>query len=244
MPIYKAKNEDFFKKWSSEMAYVLGFFCADGSMTKNKRGAHFIEFYIKDLDLLKKIRKSLKSNHKIKTRKRSGLVAYRLQIGSKKIFQSLLKLGLLPRKSKRVILPQIPKNYLSHFVRGYFDGDGSVWCGFIHKYNRKKPVKILLTRFTSGNKSFLTALSRRLADEIQTAENPLIPFCSGAYRLSYSTHDSIRLYNFIYSEDSELRLSRKKKIFEGLCSRSLAGSKRRPVTAEIAGSNPVGCAEV
>jgi len=44
MPIYKTKNENFFKKWTPEMAYVLGFFAADGSMVKNKRGACFIEF--------------------------------------------------------------------------------------------------------------------------------------------------------------------------------------------------------
>jgi hypothetical protein len=48
MPIYRAKNENFFKKWSPEMAYVLGFFTADGNMLKNKRGAHFIEFNTTD----------------------------------------------------------------------------------------------------------------------------------------------------------------------------------------------------
>jgi hypothetical protein len=42
MPIHKKVNQDFFKKWSPEMAYILGFFTADGSMAKNKRGAHFI----------------------------------------------------------------------------------------------------------------------------------------------------------------------------------------------------------
>lgn len=53
MPIYKTKNENFFKRWSSKMAYVLGFFTADGNMIKNKRDAHFIEFQITDNDLLK-----------------------------------------------------------------------------------------------------------------------------------------------------------------------------------------------
>jgi hypothetical protein len=48
MSIYRAKNENFFKKWSPEMAYVLGFFTADGNMLKNKRGAHFIEFNTTD----------------------------------------------------------------------------------------------------------------------------------------------------------------------------------------------------
>jgi hypothetical protein len=42
MPIHKEINHDFFKLWTPGMAYVLGFFSADGSMIKNKRGACFI----------------------------------------------------------------------------------------------------------------------------------------------------------------------------------------------------------
>ena len=62
MPIYKTKNEAFFKKWSPEMAYVLGFFAADGTMIKNKRGAHFIEIQSADKEIVYKIRDVLKSN--------------------------------------------------------------------------------------------------------------------------------------------------------------------------------------
>jgi len=70
MPIYKTKKENFFKKWTPEMAYILGFFTADGTMIKNRRGAHFIEFQITDRNLLRKIKRSFGSNHKITARKR------------------------------------------------------------------------------------------------------------------------------------------------------------------------------
>lgn len=63
MPVYKTKNEDFFKVWSPSMAYVLGFFTADGSMYKTKRGTHFIDFQITDKELLEGIRDALSSNH-------------------------------------------------------------------------------------------------------------------------------------------------------------------------------------
>lgn len=33
------------------MAYVLGFFAADGYMIHNKRGAHFVDFYSNDLEI-------------------------------------------------------------------------------------------------------------------------------------------------------------------------------------------------
>ena len=44
MPVYKQVNHQFFHKWNPTMAYVLGYFAADGCMIKNKRGAHYIEF--------------------------------------------------------------------------------------------------------------------------------------------------------------------------------------------------------
>lgn len=70
------------------MAYVLGFFIADGSMAKNKRGAHFIEIEITDKELLEEIREAIGSNYKISVRNRDKKwkISYRLQIGSKEVF--------------------------------------------------------------------------------------------------------------------------------------------------------------
>jgi intein/homing endonuclease len=156
------------------------------------------------------------SNHKISARKRSDKwkTCYRLQIGSKSMFDDLLGIGFFSNKSKRINLPRMSLKYLPHFIRGYFDGDGNIWYGFQHKNDRKKRTKVLLTRFTSGSKDFLAKLGVRLANEAQTAKNQSLLFYSGAYRLGYSTHDSIRLYNFMYSKKPKLYLLRKKKIFE------------------------------
>jgi len=54
------------------MAYVLGFFCADGNLTIGKRNNHYIEFTNCDKDILEKIRKTLGSNHKISKHKRKN----------------------------------------------------------------------------------------------------------------------------------------------------------------------------
>ena len=56
MPIYKKVNKNFFKKWSSEMAYVLGFFMADGSIDVNPRGSQYFSIQICDKELLEEIR--------------------------------------------------------------------------------------------------------------------------------------------------------------------------------------------
>lgn len=198
------------------MAYILGFFTADGSMMKNKRGAHFVEFEITDKDLLIAIRKELGSNYKITARKRSSnrKMAYRLQIGSKIIFNDLLKLGLTPNKSKTIDLPKIPKKYFSHFTRGYFDGDGNVT---IAKYTRaarnNKESIIIYSGFTSGSKKFLENLQLQLKN-IANLKGGTLCFSSRGYRLYFSVKDSFNLYNFLYKDCGNLYLPRKKRIFE------------------------------
>ncbi len=217
MPIFKNKNEDFFKKWTPEMAYVLGFFTADGNMIRNKRGAHFIEFYSTDKDIIKKIKILLNSNHKIGARhieeiNKNWKTAYRLQIGSKEIFTDLLKLNLVPNKSLIMKMPFVPTKFLSHFIRGYFDGDGHVSASEYQKKDRKNKSRIIISGFTSGSKKFLEGLMRTLKEN-QIIKGGTLFFAQG-YRLCFSTQDSFRLYNFMYKDSNALYLKRKRIIFK------------------------------
>jgi intein-encoded DNA endonuclease-like protein len=214
MPIYKKKNENFFKKWSLEMAYVLGFFAADGCMIKNKRRAHFIEFQITDKDLLLKIKKTLGSNHKISVRREieNCKKRYRLQIGSKKYFDDLKNLGFTERKSKIIEMPKIPKKYLAHFVRGYFDGDGNIYTNRYWRSDRNRFSRTLLVGFTSGSKAILEELHVALA-VADIVNGGSLHFSSGAYRLNYSVKDGCNLYKYMYNNCGDLYLARKKKKF-------------------------------
>jgi len=218
MPILKTRNEGFFKKWTPKMAYVLGFFCADGSMIKNKRGACFIEFQITDKDLLLKIKKLLAPKHKISIRERNTKwqTVYRLQIGSRMIFNDLLKLGLCPKKSKRIKLPNVPRKYFSHFVRGYFDGDGNVTiCTYKRKARNDKLTTVLQSGFTSGSKEFLADLEDKLLKE-KVVKGGTLYYSSNGWRLYFSINDSKKLYRYIYKDSvkNKLFLNRKKIIFE------------------------------
>lgn len=55
-------NEDYFKTWSNNMAYILGFFAADGMVT---RDAQLISFSQKEKYILEDIKKEMGSNHPI-----------------------------------------------------------------------------------------------------------------------------------------------------------------------------------
>lgn len=112
-------NEDFFKEWSHEMAWVLGMIITDGNLHKDRAQVSITQ---KDIRVLEKISEYTSSAHKI--RETNG--SFRLTISSQVLKDDLTKLGLTPRKSLTVKFPNIPEEYLTSFIRGVFDGDGSV----------------------------------------------------------------------------------------------------------------------
>jgi hypothetical protein len=63
----KKVNENFFKTWTPDMAYVLGFMYADGALlnTSVSSRTYYLQYSNNDLALLSDIRKSLQSDHKI-----------------------------------------------------------------------------------------------------------------------------------------------------------------------------------
>ena len=197
------------------MAYVLGFFSADGYITINKRGGHFWSIQIKDKDLLEEIKKVIGSDHKIGFKKENGnnKAIYRLQIGSLDMCNDLNKLGFKERKTKNLSVPKIPNKYFKDFVRGYFDGDGNIWTGYVHK-ERKNKLFVARTTFTSCSLDFLCKLKDRL-NEFNIDKGVIGVGKGGYYRLTYSIHGSLKLYNFMYNSlESRLFLNRKKVIFE------------------------------
>lgn len=207
-------NQSFFTKWSEEMAYVLGFFVADGNLTINPRGSKYIEFTSCDKYILERIREAMGSNHRIGEKLRtihtpSQKDCYRLQIGSKKLFEDLCSFGMIVKKSLVVRMPKsLPEKYLGHFVRGYFDGDGCIYFKK-HKIKVRKNLKwILSLSFRSGSLHLLNDLKKRLARYTQGG------FITGnrehSWELVYSHNDSRALFHLLYDQmKSNLYLTRK-----------------------------------
>ena len=180
------------------MAYVLGYFTADGYMFINPGGSRYVAFVSTDYELLSKIKKTLNCQQKLTSEKPKDLkekIKYRLQIGSKKMFGDLLKLDLTPNKTKKIKFPDIPKDYIRHFIRGYLDGDGCVDFGFYMKRGEKKPS--LMVKFSSSNKVFLQDVLNNLK-EYAGIEGGSIYKKERKFDLSLSIRDSLKLYNFIY----------------------------------------------
>jgi len=213
MPIKKLYNKDFFKTWTPEMAYILGFMYADGNIVKNKRGNHYVAIYTADEPLLVDMAKSMKTEHKISARVSDTGCTYRIQIGSKEWFNDLGKLGLSPDKTSRMRLPAIPGQYFGDFVRGYFDGDGNVWKGLIHK-DRPTTTLTIQTSFTSCSRDYLEDLRCALHQVGLRGGGIYVPKKVNYARLTFSSNDALKIYEIMYNSQHKLHLKRKKVVFE------------------------------
>lgn len=217
MPMQRELNHDFFKKWSPEMAYVLGYFAADGSMLKNSRGGYYIEFTSIDRILLEHLRRATCSGHRISQRpirNERSKQQYRIQVGSREWFNDLTRLGFTQNKSHTLQFPKVPQDFIGDFIRGYFDGDGCVYFQKLKFADRKRKRLILQTLFTSGSIRFLTSLHRVL--KRHGVRGGSLKKKKRGFELMFSYGDSLALYNFMYhtAQILGLDLPRKRKKLE------------------------------
>lgn len=142
-----AINESFFDRIDTpEKAYFLGLLFADGSVTENG-------FYIKlkDEDILLRLKECMESEHPVKRIYYGGYSAYIFTVGSKKLASALIHHGCVPNKTRCLHLPTLDSKLYRHFIRGFYDGDGSL---ILHKEFCKSQFNL-----TSASLSFLKELS-------------------------------------------------------------------------------------
>ena len=190
-------NQDYFKKWSSNMAYVLGLWFADGCIYGNKM--FDITLHNKDKYILKQVAKELEYEGSLYDY--VDRQAARLNFSCVVIYNDIVSLGGCENKSMVIEFPEVPNEYLPDFIRGYFDGDGSI---MEIKNNR------LNSAFTCGSKKFLDKLLEILKTEAGIEGGSYDP---SSYTLRFGKKDTIRLGKYMYKNNPELFLKRKKDKF-------------------------------
>ena len=203
----KSVNENFFKIWTPEMAYIFGFWIADGNMFEK---CNKISFVSKDYNLLNIVKYKLDSDYKISNHANN----FQLQIYNKIFYDDLFKLGGIPAKSLTIQFPEVPNEYLSHFIRGYFDGDG---CFYIKKINNKKKKHEYLASDFVGNIDFLSDLKNKIKENANIDATGLyhnIKNNPRIYELQYFNKKAIALGDYIYQGSENLRLERKYIIYK------------------------------
>jgi intein-encoded DNA endonuclease-like protein len=128
-------NHDFFGQIDTEeKAYLFGLWMADGGIYKNR-----INLSMADLDIMEKAKNCLQYTGPLRhtPSKFNNKIFHQLEIYSKKLFNDLNNKGCVPNKSLMLKFPYeyIPENLIRHFLRGMFDGDGSIYrnkAGYFH----------------------------------------------------------------------------------------------------------------
>lgn len=202
MGIKHAVNKKFFKSWSPNMAYVLGYIYADGCLIDcSYIRASYIKITSVEKDSLERIRTMMSSEHKITSAKslyKNGRDIYLLKIGSNEIYDHLLKLGLYSNKSLTIKFPDVPKKFISHFIRGYFDGDGCIYFEKALSYTGRMIIKRIRTIFTSGSKLFLKGMLIKMSE--LGIDNGKIYNSHRSFQLVFNNKDSIKIFKLMYKE--------------------------------------------
>ena len=210
-------NDRFFRRITTERpAYWLGFLAADGciQIPQNRQPYVTISLALRDINHLRCLRRDMASKaHFIywhaTARSNRNYPAVRLNFVSRKLVSDLLKLGIGPRKTQTIRIPQIPKRLMHHFLRGYFDGDGSI---LVRRPGRRRQVWQL--RFVvTGNPPFIDAYARQLRWQRTLQNRPQI-FQHG----NYATLDVLgnrqvrRIFGRLYHRATRY-LPRKRAVF-------------------------------
>ncbi|XOB41984.1 MAG: LAGLIDADG family homing endonuclease [Candidatus Nealsonbacteria bacterium] len=210
-------NHNFFKKWNSKMSYVLGYIVADGCIAISKdRKSHPFTLNITSADLkhLYLLKETLESEHKIsKKSRKADNNGYQLQIRNHIITKDLMNLGIFPRKTYNLNPIKVPEKYFPDFIRGFFDGDGSV---YIYKVNGVPQIK---ASFSNPSLPFIAKLNQDLCRKMGISMKTIhedknkrrkIPL----YYIDFYIDDCEKFAEFMYRNNSSLFLLRKCKIFE------------------------------
>lgn len=209
-------NDDYFTNIDSEdKAYWLGFLSADGWI--NQRTGQ--DRLILDLSSKDKLHLNVFKNcigftgpikdFKIKSGKWIGYDHCQVGITSQKLVDNLNNYGCTPRKSLSLKFPKLREDLVHHYIRGYFDGDGSVFISKEKHWRNGTISSVIHYRF-SGTESFLTEIDK----QINLNGRLSVIKGSKAFELAYKRNKKlISFYNYLY-KDATIFLKRKKDIFD------------------------------
>jgi hypothetical protein len=192
---------------TEEDAYWLGFIYADGYIADNGQ----FEISLKSNDyphLLKfanycefdknKVKQNQKTNFKNSFRTRMSFATQQLK-------ENFLKHGVVPRKSLILTFPTwLNESLYSHFIRGYFDGDGCI-CIRKNKHSITKTVSLL------GTKEFLEVILNYFKFDLKIMKKNK-KHLTNTYCIVFRKKESIIFLDFLYKKSS-IYLDRKYNLY-------------------------------
>lgn len=209
-------NHEYFQTESKNMAWLLGFIAADGCVEKD-RNVIKISLSSVDYEILEKIRKEIGLTSEVKNYvDNAGFSKSKIQWSSEQHKQDLASYNIIPEKTFKLKPPyKLDKKYIIDYIRGYWDGDGSITINR-NNYNS------LEWQITSATKEILQFFIDYLYEEYSIPKVNIHEFCRGGqndhllYIMQYSTKSSLQLYDIMYNnlQESDLYIKRKKDKYD------------------------------
>ena len=161
---------------------------------------YFIDFLFIFFTILEKFKNLIGSNVKLykhpERKYENGIVSgkiFSIQINKTEIVRDLMKIGLEPNKSMDMKFPDLPKDFKRHFIRGLWDGDGS-----IRVTNRTKNNVYWRCDYVCGSKVFIDTLMRTLEDIGIKDIRLYVPPNANAYYLIVELRAIPILFDYLY----------------------------------------------
>jgi len=192
-------NLSFFKEIDTqEKAYWLGVLFADGNINTSRNRVTLSSI---DKEMIWYLKRSLGKTAPIKSLPPNGMHRrrYYLDLCSKEMMDDLIRHGCGPRKTFVILPPVLDPELVRHFIRGLWDGDGTV-----DKNGKNTSV--------AGTKSILEWIRDVLHRELGLFLRKIRPR-PGCYILDYGgaiTMDKLRTYLY---KDATIFLPRKRDRF-------------------------------
>lgn len=199
-------------KWSPNFAYAIGLLTTDGCLSKD--GRH-IDLTSKDREQLENFLQCLKSKNKISFKHSGSSKKHlRVQLGDIIFYKFLLKIGLMPCKTKIIKEIKIPQKYFFDFLRGHFDGDGTFYSYWDPRW---RSSYMFYTVLVSASKNHIQWLQKSIYKFLKIKGHITKSVNDSVYQLKYAKTESLRLLSKLYYNFGVICLSRKRlKIREAL----------------------------
>jgi DNA-binding CsgD family transcriptional regulator len=206
----KTKTDiSFFFELNKDLAYVLGLLATDGSIVKTA-----VKLGLNDREVIDWVANKVNYDRNISSITTSaGNKNYRIAIQNKDLVEELSRYGITERKTHSLKFPNIPSDLVRHFIRGAFDGDGSISVG---KYRNHSGNMINKYGFTicTASLDFGVSLKEEIEKTIGGDRKLIYDKSSNMYKYSVSSLDGVyALYNWLYKED-DFGMERKKLKFK------------------------------
>lgn len=202
---------------SEEKAYWLGFILADGCIVdrsnEGRKNSKLLTIHLKlsDIEHLKKFKKFLNTDKPIyvgEQKLKGKIFGYcSIHITCSKLAKDLMSHGIEHRKSLKEKLPNIDKRLYPHFLRGYWDGDGSV---LFYEQKVNKLRKMYPEICVYSGLIFIKQISQILREDLHIICNPQKN--RNIYKLKTSGNKAIPIVQYLY-KDANIYLDRKYKTY-------------------------------